>query len=476
MKRPAVVEKALAQLTTEAREAAIRAANDMIGNQTSTYWDCHPDRVAAVWAAAIDATGKIESTAPEPEKPEKRARAGSELSLPDVDRWETPVDGAALLDEISATLRRFVVMSPEAADGVSLWTVHAHGIQAADYSPILTISSPVKGCGKTTLQQRLLRRLVPRAVPSCNMSAASLFRLIEATSGTVLFDEFDSLNPEAKEALRNLINAGVGRDDAYVYRVDGDKKRELRRFAVFGPKSIALNGRLPETLEDRSIVVRLERKTKEEHVERLRRRRADEVLTPLQRKAARWTQDHHEEIRETEPEIPSSLNDRAADLWEPLLAIADVAGGEWPGRARRAALFLSSGSPEERGLKEQLISDSVGVFHAKEATRLSSAELVSGLVEMEGRPWAEWYKGRPMTTNGLAKQLKGFGIRPKSIREGEKVVRGYELADFSNAVSRYGSCSGSSDGFEASASQCSGVADEIPPTGLGDVFPEEVEP
>jgi len=394
---------------------------------------------ARVWEACIaEAVNPLETVDAKPDKPkkEKAKRQGSEVNLPEVAPWADPVDGATLLDEIVGALKRFVVMLAAATDTIALWVVHAHAIGAADYSPILTISSPMKECGKTTLQQRLIRRLVPRAVPSVNISGPALFRLIEATGATVLLDEFDSLGPEAKETLRNLLNAGVGRDDAFVYRIIGDK-HELRQFAVFGPKSIALNGRLSETLDSRSIVIRLERKKKEEHVERLRRRRADAVLTPLQRKAARWAKDNMERLRECEPEIPSDLSDRACDLWEPLLAVADIAGGDWPKRARDAALALSLCRVEETGIKVELLADICAVWDSRDEDRMPSRDLVAALVEMKDRSWAEW-RGRPLTQNGLAYLLKGFEIYPKDYRfpDGTK-GKGYERAAFQDAIARY---------------------------------------
>ncbi len=88
------------------------------------------------------------------------------------------------------------------------------------------------------------------------------------------------------------------------------------------------------------------RKRPSQTVRRLRRRDGGD-LNVLCRKLARWAQDNLEELRDANPATPSGLDDRAADAWEPLLAIADLAGGDWPQRARSAALKLSGEHAKE---------------------------------------------------------------------------------------------------------------------------------
>jgi Protein of unknown function (DUF3631) len=45
----------------------------------------------------------------------------------------------------------------------------------------------------------------------------------------------------------------------------------------------------------------------------------------------------------SEPTLPDELSNKA-DNWEPLIAIADLVGGDWPARARAAAI----GRPADR--------------------------------------------------------------------------------------------------------------------------------
>jgi hypothetical protein len=70
--------------------------------------------------------------------------------------------------------------------------------------------------------------------------------------------------------------------------------------------------------------------------------------------------------------------------------------------------------------------------------RISSAELVSQLVAIEGQPWAELKGGKEITQNGLARLLDRFGIRPVNIRlPGGQVAKGYYRSSFEDLFSRY---------------------------------------
>ena len=365
------------------------------------------------------------------------ALQGSELELGDVEPWPFPVSGADLLEGIVSTLRRFVVMSPDQAVTVAIWTIHTHVLEAADVSAILCISSPERRCGKTVLLG-LVRRLVRRPLPASNISGAALFRTIEKHLPTMLLDEADSYLTES-EQMRNLLNAGVRREDAFVYRVVG-KEHEPRRFSVFGAKAISLIGALPATLNDRSIVLRLRRKLRTERVERLRAREALKVFGQLQQMAARWAEDHVDALRPMAPAIPGTLNDRAADFWEPLLAIADTIGGAWPDRARRAATTLSGDQePSDDSPSILLLSDLREILKGKEGGRISSTNLMERLAALEVQPWATWNEGVSITQNQVARLLRRYdGVSPKTLRfsDGSR-AKGYELESCQDAFNRY---------------------------------------
>lgn len=358
---------------------------------------------------------------------------GTAVAFRDPEPWPAPVEGAELLVKLVLTVCRYVALPGSAATAVALWIVFTYVIAAMQVAPILALTSPEKRCGKTTLLT-LLRALVPRGLFASNISSASLFRTVEKYTPTLLVDEADTFLKE-REELRGILNSGHFRAGATVVRTVGDD-HEPRTFSTWCPKAIALIGKLPDTVADRSIVLPLRRRSHDERIERFRLDRLGAELEPLKQQAARWAKDHVDELRDADPGVPGELHDRAADNWRPLLAIADVAGGPWPERARRAAVTLSDDTEAEDAAGVQLLADLRELFDERRTDRLASADIVEALGQREDRPWCEWSKGRPITARQVAKLLRPFGIRPKQYRDGEK-TRGYRLEDCEDAFSRY---------------------------------------
>lgn len=221
-------------------------------------------------------------------------------------------------------------------------------------------------------------------------------------------------------------------------RTAGDD-HEPRVFSTWAPKVVALIGELPDTLADRSITIPMRRRNPTETVERLRLDRLGE-LEPLRRMAWRWARDHENELREADPSVPPGLHDRAADNWRSLLAIADLAGGEWPNRARETALALAGGADDDDGsVRTLLLRDLKEIFEKRGTDRLSSQDIVATLERMEERPWPEWGRSRkPLSKTGLAKLLKPFGVRPKTVKMPDgSTPRGYRRDELDESWSRY---------------------------------------
>lgn len=140
----------------------------------------------------------------------------------------------------------------------------------------------------------------------------------------------------------------------------------------------------------------------------------------------------------SEPQIPPELGDRAADNWRHILAIADLAGVDWPHRARTAALTLSLSTPErEDGICELLLNDIRNLFEKLDVDRLFSEDIVLALTEMFDRPWPEFMHNKPITKTKLARLLKPFGIHPMTFRKGDELRKGYSVQSFHDAFSRY---------------------------------------
>jgi len=354
------------------------------------------------------------------------------LALEQPEPWPDAVDGMALLAEIAGTLRHFIAADRRALDAAALWCVFAHAHNCFSISPILAITSPSPGCGKSTFLS-LIAAMVPKALGASNITAAALFRSVEKWQPTLILDEGDTFI-YGNDELRGVMNSGHLRASAFVVRTTGDD-HEPRQFRTWCPKSIALIGNLPATLADRSIHIKLQRSTVAEAREPLRIDRLD--LSTILRKAARWAADNADRLKAADPDLPNQLHGRAADNWRPLISIADAAGSEWPQRARQAALALAGGDEgQSRGI--ELLADIKAIMARRGVDRITSGDMAEALADLEGRPWPEWRQGRPISANGVARLLRPFGIQPTMWRkDGRAGLRGYRIADLKDAFNRY---------------------------------------
>ncbi len=368
-------------------------------------------------------------------QPEAANGQGQPLDLPTPEPWPDAVDGAALLSEMTAAIRKYVVMEAGCPEAVALWMLHAHALDAFQISPRLGITSPEKRCGKTTALD-VVQSLAPRPLSTSNTSAAAIFRTIEAAQPTLLIDEADTFLTNSEE-IRGVLNSGHRRSGAFVLRLVGDN-HEPRQFSTWAAVAIALIGKLPDTLQDRSIRIRMRRRLPSESIAQFRADRTDD-LKILARKAARWANDNLETLRAMDPAMPPTITNRDADNWSPLLAIADAVGGEWPGRARAIAETMTDkAKDDDQSLRTMLLEDIRSVFATKGVDKLPSAELVEALLAMKDRPWPELGRAaKPITQNKLAGLLKDFGIRPCNVWVGAKPLKGYGRGQFDDAFARY---------------------------------------
>ncbi len=355
---------------------------------------------------------------------------GQSLSLPEPEPWHEPVDGAVLLDELAAVILRHIVMAKSMANAIALWIVHTYVFTVLFITPRLSITSPAKQCGKTTLLD-ILTNLCQRPMLTANITAAAVFRTVEQAQPTLLIDEADTFAKD-KDDLRGVLNSGY-RKGGSVTRTVGES-HDVRMFSTWAPAAIAMIGKhLPDTLEDRSIPIRLRRRRKDEPITQFRADRTAH-LQRLARMAARWADDNRDKLATADPDMPECLFNRVADNWRPLIAVADTAGGDWPKRAREVAGELSGGS----GVGQpQLLADIHAIFTEKNTDRLPSAMLANALAAIEGSPWSEMKNGRPITQNTLARMLDSYHIKPGSIRLGNETPKGYMRDQFTDAWTRY---------------------------------------
>jgi len=268
-----------------------------------------------------------------------------------------------------------------------------------------------------------------------------LFRTIHETHPTLLLDESDATfngNREFGEALRGILNSGH-RFGGKASRCERAGENYIRRdFDTFCPKAIAGIGKLPDTVADRSIPIRLRRKPPGTDVARFRRRDVEPEAAELRSQIAAWATEWTELLAEVRPELPESLSDRQQDGAEPLLAIAEGMGGEWPARARAALIELLTGTvAEDQSVGVGLLGDIRNVFHSTGRDRLTTSEMLDRLKQDETLPWGEFSNGRPLTPIGLARLLKPFGIVPGTIRLEKGTAKGYLRQSFADAWARY---------------------------------------
>jgi putative DNA primase/helicase len=366
----------------------------------------------------------------------KAEESGTGEMFPEVEPWDSPVDAGEILSGLAEAFRRYAVLPPHAAEALALWCAFTWFCEASHIAPLLVLRSPEKGCGKSTVLG-IIARLVCRPLPVSGITAAVLFRMADRYRPTVLIDEGDTFLNSKNQEMHGILNCGHSRHAPYIWRCAGDD-HELQRFNVFGPKAIALIGHTRDTLHDRAVEVELVRKLPHEKVSRLRNGDGSE-LEELARKLARLAMDHTNDFAEMKPNVPESLPDRQADNWEPLLAIAMLAGDDWLRKATEAAVALTKSKEQSAPMSVgvELLRDCYEIIKTRGWRRFWDEELLEELRDHPEADWGIYNRGKPITRKQLRDLLAKFGITKKSVRGGNKVCRGFKIEEFEEAFSRY---------------------------------------
>jgi putative DNA primase/helicase len=367
-----------------------------------------------------------------------RRKRESGLTLRDFAPWPDRVDGTDTLGELMQVIRRFIVIDDAPLVAVALWIAAAHALDAFGVFPILLISAATKGCGKSTLLD-VIARVVPRPLLSAGSTAAALYRSA-AQNPVVLVDEGDRYLSEDRR-LGVFFCAGHRR--GVPFRIcEGDDNRVVE-YPSWCAKVLAQIGKPHDAaILDRCIVVELRRKLAGETAEPFSALAAYSELDDLGRRCARWAADHLEELRGVAPVLPAGFGNRVADNWTPLLRVAEVAGGEWPERARLAARMI--GTVEDDGLEVLLLRDLRDLFYGEALFEgrvpidsIYTEMLVKVMVSCEERPWGRIRKGKPLDGAWLGRKLGPFGIRAERILNGGDRRRGYRREQFEDVWARY---------------------------------------
>jgi hypothetical protein len=358
------------------------------------------------------------------------------------------LDGAELLDEIERFHRRFNAFPTEAAYvAVTLWDAHAHLLDAFDSTPRIAFLSPEPGSGKSRALE-IVETLVPQPMVAVNASAAALFRAVSGMDGrpTILFDEIDTVfGPKAgeNEELRGFLNAGHRRSGV-TYRCVGDgTNQSVQAFPSYCAVAVAGLGSLPDTILTRSVIIRMRRRAPNEKVEPFRQRIHEKEGHALRDRLAAWAEQVRPAVEGVWPTMPEGITDRPADVWEPLLTVADAAGGAWPQRARAACVELVNAAQEDdkASLGVRLLTDLRDhVFQG--ADRMPTAVILECLLAMDDAPWGD-LDDKPLTSRTLARLLSQYvtpankPIRPRGIRTASGTPKGYYAEDLADAWARY---------------------------------------
>lgn len=361
-------------------------------------------------------------------------------SVPHVPPLEAKA-GAAVLDQVRTFLSRFIAYPNDwAADAHALWIAHSHAVDAFENTPRIGFISPEPGSGKSRAME-MTEVLVPRAVLSVNASTAYIFRKISDDAGlpTLLLDEVDAIfsggKSDSSEDLRGLLNSGYRRGATAGRAAIRGKEIITEEWPSFCAVALAGLNQLPDTLMTRSVVIRMKRRRADQRVEPYRRRVNGEEADHLNIMISDWISCIRNALEQAWPDLPDEIQDRDADVWEPLIAVADAAGGHWPATARTAALAaIAEAKSKPASLGVQLLSDVRRVMG--DSDRITTAELLHALHDLDTAPWAS-LRGEPIDARFLARTLDKYEISPSKLRIGTGTARGYHRHDFADAWERY---------------------------------------
>jgi hypothetical protein len=345
--------------------------------------------------------------------------------------------GAQLFNDIEHRLRRFTVLpSDDAYVAATLWAAHTHIIDSLESTGRLAFLSPEPGSGKTRCLE-VLEPVCRNSILALDLSMAAYYRITEDRKPTILLDEVDAIfgktKSEKSEDMRRVLNNGY-RAGAVVQRVGGPNFNEVHDFHVFGPVAMAGLGNLPDTLMSRSIVINMKRRSPTETVEAYRDRKHRPEGEALRDRLAAWAETVT--VDYSDLTLPAGVDDRDADVWEPLILVADAAGGEWPERARTACLsFVAHKSTASVSLGVRLLGEIRRVWPEGQAN-MTTSSLLTALHGLTESPWGT-LGGTGLDARGLAGLLRQYGVSSKDVRVGELKSKGYTHTDFWDSWTRY---------------------------------------
>ncbi|MFD0202610.1 MULTISPECIES: DUF3631 domain-containing protein [Saccharothrix] len=324
---------------------------------------------------------------------------------------------------------------------LALWYAHTWVADAFYSTPRLILSSPEPGSGKTRVLE-IAQHLTREPEMTAGGSAASLVRMVAAGPITILMDEVDTIfgtGGAGNEEVRQMLNLGYKRT-ATVPKTKGDPATgfTVERLPIFAPTALAgLAGRMPDTITTRAITIHLRRRRHDEHVEPYREAKVIRQVDPIREALSTWATSIGERLVEAEPDMPPGVDDRPAEIWEPLLAIAEEAGGHWPTTARAACSHFVFGQKTTPSLGVRLLADLRALFTAERTDRMHSAEIVARLRAIDDAPWSD-VNGKPLDAQRLAKELSVYHVAPMTFKHNNTNAKGYVIHPTNTQVEQVG--------------------------------------
>ncbi len=341
------------------------------------------------------------------------------------------------LDTVRAAIEPYLVATPEQLDLVTLWAAHTHVYDAFHASPRLSIRSMAPRCGKSTLLA-IVKCLSARGEHIGHTTGPSLYTLIDQEHPTVIMDEADQVwgksgFSKAMKVVQAVMNDGYTRDGTARVTRGG----ESVKLSTFGPAAFGGIGRLPEAMSSRSLPVMLTSGTPAEVFDSALE---GAELTMLSQDLNLWLrqEDVMRQLKAASPrpEVAGIGDPRTRQIMAPLIAIADIAGGDWPERAVKAARFAFLGLTDTPLLSrpQMALRDAMDYWPADTAV-LSGTEIMSALVCMPESTWGSVFTlGTRSGERFLATLLRTVGVEAGNHSAGGAQTWGYSREALCDAV------------------------------------------
>ena len=416
-------------------QRAAREAADAVGGLVTIPEEAGHDFNDVMRAHGLDALKATIAAVLEP--------APTSQTLATAEQGPDPIEGETdpVLDDVYRFLGKFVAYpSKHAQVAHCLWVAHTHLMEQWESTPRIAFLSPEPGSGKTRALE-LTETLVPRPVEAINVTSAYFFRKISDPQGlpTILHDEIDTIfGPRAKEheEVRGVINAGHRRGASAGRCVMRGREITLEEFPAFCAVALAGLGNLPDTILSRSVSINMRRRAPGEVVQPYRRRIHAPEGHRLRDRLVAWATGIRPTLN-TDPAMPDGIEDRNADVWEALLSVADAIGGDWPDRARVAAVALvAANRGNQPSLGVRLLTDLRAFFLKNQSDAAWTVDILAALHNLEEAPWAD-LRGKPLDARKLATLLHPYGVKAKQVKIGTANQRGYTRVDLGDAWTRY---------------------------------------